>query len=140
MMSFNNFFLKYKLNNKAASNIKTYQVLSSLSLSDISVYLRDGPFDSDIGLVNLHPFECTHWVLYIHENFFDSYGCAPPQKLSKYIIKLNGLCFYSEYKIQRLTNKRDSYCTRYCLYIIYLTKVISLDFQSAVFNLNYQMM
>ena len=36
------------------------------------------------------------------------------KKLSKFIIKQNGYCLYSEYQIQ----KDDSYCAGYCLYII----------------------
>ena len=81
---------KYKLKNKATSNIKILQVLSSLSLNDIEIYLRDGPFISDIGIVNLHPSKGSHWVCYINENFFDSYGVVCPRKLSKFITKRNG--------------------------------------------------
>ena len=54
-MSFNDFVHKYKLKNEATSKIKFYQVFSSLSLNDIRIYLRDGPFKSDIGIVNLQP-------------------------------------------------------------------------------------
>ena len=133
-MAVNDFIKKYNLRNKATSNIKIQQVLSSLSLNDVWVYLREGPFGSDVGIVNLHPSEGTHWVCYINENYFDSYGCAPPEKLSKFIIKRNGYCLYSEYQIQ----KNDSFCASYCLYIIYLTKVLGIDFKSAVLNLYYQ--
>ena len=105
MITFNDFIKKYKLKNKATSNIKTQQVLSSLSLIDVGTYLRDGPFKSDNGNVNLHPSKRTHWVPYLNENYFDSYGCAPPKKLSKFIIKRNGYCLYSEYQIQ----KNDSF-------------------------------
>ena len=135
MLTFNRFVKRYKLKNKATSNIKIHQILSSLSLSDIEIYLRDGPFESDIGIVNLHPSKGTHWVLYIHGNYFDSYGITPPKKLSKFIINRNGYCLYSEYQIQ----KNDSFCASYCLYIIYLTKVLGIDFKSAVLNLYYQM-
>ena len=138
ILTFNDFIEKYNLKNKATSNIKIQQVLSSLKLNDIGIYLRDGPFSSDIGIVSLHPSKGTHWVVYIKEIYFDNYGCSPPQKLSKFIIKRNGHCFYSEYKIQGLTSKRDFYCASYCLYIIYLTKVIGIDFKSAVLNLYYQ--
>ena len=134
MMTFNNFVRKYDLKNKATSNIKIQQVLSSLSLNDIGIYLRDGPFESDIGIVNLHPSRGTHWVCYINENYFDSYGCIPPKKLSKFIMKQNGYCLCSEYQIQ----KNDSFCASYCVYIIYLTKVLGIDFNSAVLNLYYQ--
>ena len=138
MMTFNEFFKKYNLKNRATSNIKIQQVLSSLSLKDVEIYLRDGPFSTDVGIVNLHPSKGSHWVLYINGNYFDSYGCTFPQKLSKFIIKRNGYCLYSEYKIQGLTNKRDSYCASSCLYTIYSTKVIGIDFKSAVLNLYYQ--
>ena len=134
MITFNDFIKKFNLKNKATSNIKIQNILSSLSLNDVGIYLRDGPFSSDIGIVNLHPSKGTHWVCYINENYFDSYGCAPPKKLSKFIIKRNGYCLYSEYQIQ----KNDSYCASYCLYIIYLTKVLGIDFRSAVLNLYYQ--
>ena len=113
-MLFNDFVKKYKLKNKATSNIKIQQVLSSLSLNDVGIYLRDGAFESDIGIVILHPSKRTHWVYYIIENYFDSYGVVCPKKLSKFIIKRNGYCLYSEYQ----TQKNDSYCARFCLYII----------------------
>jgi len=133
-MTFNDFIKKYKLKNKATSNIKIQQVLSSLSLNDVGIYLRDGPFSTDTGIVNLHPSKGTHWVCYIHQNYFDSYGVVCPKKLSKFIIKRYGYCLYSEYQIQ----KNDSFCASYCLYIIHLTKVIGIDFKSAVLNLYYQ--
>ena len=134
MMTFNDFIKKHNLRNKATSNMKIHQVLSSLSLNDIGIFLRDGPFESDIGIVNLHPSKRTHWVCYINENYFDSYGIVCPKKLSKFIIKQNGYCLYSEYQIQ----KNDSYCASYCLYIIYLTKVLGIDFKSTVLKLYYQ--
>ena len=133
-MSFDDFIKKYKLKNKPTSNIKIHQVLSSLSLNNVGIYLRDGSFESYIGIVNLHPSKGTHWVCYINENYFDSYGVVCPKKLSKFIIKRNGYCLYSEYQIQ----KNDSFCASYCLYILYLTKVLDIDFKSAVLNLYYQ--
>ena len=134
MITFNDFVHKHKIKNKATSNIKIQNILSSLSLNDVGIYLRDGPFSSDIGIVNLHPSKGTHWVCYINENYFDSYGCSPPKKLAKFIINRNGYCLYSEYQIP----KNDSFCASYCLYIIYLTEVIDIDFKSAVLNLYYQ--
>ena len=136
MMTFNEFIKKFNLKNKATSNIKIQEVLKKMGLdSEVGVYLRDGPFGSDIGIVNLHPFRGSHWVCYINEIYFDSYGCVCPKKLSKFIMKRNGYCLYSEYQIQ----KNDSFCASYCLYIIYLTKVLGNDFKSAVLNLYYQM-
>ena len=134
MITFNDFIKKHNLKNKATSNIKIQQVLNSIGLNNIGIYLRDGPFESDIGIVNLHPSKETHWVCYINENYSDSYGVVCPKKLSKLIIKRNGYCLYSEYQIQ----KNDSFCASYCLYIIYLTKIVGIDFKSAVLNLYYQ--
>ena len=134
-MSFNDVIKKHNLRNKATSNIKIQQVLNSIGLNNVGTYLRDGPFSNDIGIVNLHPSKGTHWVCYINKNFFDSYGCVCPKKLSKFIIKRNGYCLYSEYQIQ----KNESFCASYCLYIIYLTKVLGIVFKSAVLNLYYQM-
>ena len=91
------------MKNKATSNIKICQVLSFLSLNKVGTCLRDGLFSIDIGNVNLHPSKGTHWVAPINENYFDSYGCLPPQKL--FIIKRNGHCLNCEYKIQGLTKK-----------------------------------
>ena len=134
ILTFNDFIKKYNLKNKATSNIKIQQVLSSLSLNNVGIYLRDDSFSTDIGIVNLHPSRGTHWVVYINENYFDSYSCSPPKKLSKFIIKRNRYCLYSEYQIQ----KNDSFCASYCLYIIYLIKVLGIDFKSSVLNLYYQ--
>ena len=134
MMEFNDFVKKFDLKNKPTSNIKIQQVLDSMGLNNVGIYLRDGFFKSDIGFVNLHPSKGTHWVCYKNENYFDSYGVVCPKKLSKFIIKQNGYCLYSEYQIQ----KNDSYCASYCLYIIYLTKVLGIDFKFAVLNLYYQ--
>ena len=135
MITFNDFVKKYNLKNKATSNIKIYEVLKNIRLdTKVGIYLRDSAFSTDIGIVNLHPSRGTHWVCYINENYFDSYGCVCPKKLSEFIIKRNGYCLYSEYQIQ----KNDSFCASYCLYIIYLTKVLDIDFKSAVLNLYYQ--
>ena len=101
-MTFNEFIKKYNLKNIATSNIKIQNILSSLSLNDIGIYLRDGPFKSVIGIVNLHPSKGTHWVCYINEKYFDSYGIVCPKKLSKFIIKQNGYCLYSEYRFKKM--------------------------------------
>ena len=78
ILTFNEFIKKHNLRNKATSSIKIQQALSSLSLNDVGIYLRDGPFISDIGIVNLHPSKGTYWVCYINENYFDSYGVVCP--------------------------------------------------------------
>ena len=72
------------------------------------------------------------------KKFFDSYGSSPAKQLFNIIIKRNGPCLYSEYKIQGLTNKKDSYCASYCLYILYLKKLLGIDLKSVFLNLYYQ--
>ena len=54
-MTFIDFVHENNLKNKSTSNIKIQYVLSSLSLDDVGIYLRHGPFSSDIGIVNLYP-------------------------------------------------------------------------------------
>ena len=54
--------------------MKIQQVSLSLSLNGVRIYLRDRPLESDIGIVNLHWPKWTHWVAYINEKYFDSYG------------------------------------------------------------------
>ena len=63
-MTFNDFIKKYNLKNKATSNIKIKQVLGSIGLGNVGIYLRDGPFSNAIGIVNLHPTK-GHFVFVI---------------------------------------------------------------------------
>ena len=107
MRLFNGFFHKYELKNKAAIKPKVCQVFSSLSLNDVGIYLRNGSVSSDIGVVTLHSSKRTHRVSYINEVYFDSYGCGPSYRLSKYKIKPNGHCLFSENNLQGLTIKQD---------------------------------
>ena len=112
------FIIKNKLKNKATSNIEIQKVLGSIGLDKVGIYLRDNPFSIVIGFVILHPSKGTHWVVYLNEIYFDSYGCSPNPKISKLFIQREDPCLYSEYKIQGLTNKRDFYCATFCLYTL----------------------
>ena len=73
-MTFNSFIEKYKLKNQATTNKKIQQVVCSIGLSNVGIHLRDGPFRSDIGIINIHPTKGTHRVAYLTEIYFDSYG------------------------------------------------------------------
>lgn len=126
-LSFKEFVDKYALKNAATTNIKIQQILNQLHLPT-KVYMRDDTFSTDSGIVNLHPTKGTHWVMFVDENYFDSYGCPPPKNVLNQINKGT----YSEYQIQ----KNDSYCAAYCLYVLYLTQIIG--FKKAVLNLYYQ--
>ena len=83
-MLFNDSVHKHNLKNKATSNKKIQQVLSFIGLDNVGIFLGDGSFSRDIGIVNLHPYKGTHLVCFINENYFDSYGCSPAQKLTKF--------------------------------------------------------
>ena len=130
--SFSEFLLKYNLKNEATSNIKIQEVLKKLNLSNtVGIFLRDDDFNTDIGIVNLHPYRGSHWVCYIGRFYFDSFGCPPPENIKNYIKSKYKSCIYSEYQIQ----KYDSLCASYCLYIIYYTTL--LDFKKANLVLYY---
>ena len=103
----------YKI--RQTTKIKIQNIISSLTLNDVGIYLVDCPIEADRGIVNLHPSKGTHWVAYNNQNYFDSYGCSLPQKLSTFIKKRNGNCLFSKYKVQGLTSKKDSFCAAYCL-------------------------
>ena len=79
-ITFNDFVHKFNLKHKATSNIQIRQVFGSFGLYNVGIYLRDGPFPSDIGVVSLHPSKGTHWVCSINEIFFDSYGVVCRKK------------------------------------------------------------
>ena len=72
MMLFSDCFHKNKLKNKATSNIKIHQFLSSSGLDNVDIYLIDGPFSSVVRMATLHPSKGTHWVAFINKYFFDS--------------------------------------------------------------------
>ena len=113
-------------------------MISSVRLDRVDIYLGDGSFSSDLGNVNSDTSKGSHWVVNINEIFFDSFGCATPQKLSKFLIKRIGQCLFSKYKIRGMTSEKDFYCAVYCFCINYLIKFIEIEFKSAVLNLYYQ--
>ena len=130
-LSFKEFVEKYGLKDEITSNVKIKEILNDLKIP-CGIYMRDDKFTTTSCIVNLHPSVGTHWVMYTNQNYFDSYGTPSPLKIMSFIksAKLRGI--YSEYKIQ----KDDSYRAAYCLYVLYLTKI--LGFKNAVLILYYQ--
>ena len=129
---FKEFVEKCGLKNEATSNVKIKEILNELKIP-CGIYMRDDKLTTTssggfAGIVNLHPTKGTHWVMFINEFYFDSYGCPPPLNIMSFI----KYGFYSEYQIQ----KNDRYCAAYCLYVLYLTQIIG--FKNAVLNLYYQ--
>ena len=46
---------------KAASSREIKHIPFSLCLNDVKIYLTDGPFTTNVGIVNLQPIKKTHW-------------------------------------------------------------------------------
>ena len=84
-------------------------MLSSLSPMDVGIYLKDGPFESNIAIVYLHASRETHWLAYVNHNFFVPCGCFARQNLFKGNTKRIGN-FFSEYKLQGLTSRKSFFC------------------------------
>ena len=62
MMSFSDFVHNYGLRNKSASILKIQNILISLASKDVRIFLGNGTFSGDLGIVNIHPTKGTHWV------------------------------------------------------------------------------
>ena len=82
-MKLNEFVQTFTLKSKATSNIKIQQDLFSIALDNNNIHLTDGPFSRITGIVILHLSKGRHWVAFINENYFESYGHVPPKKISK---------------------------------------------------------
>ena len=101
--------------------------------SKVGIQLRGGSFSTNDGIFNRHPIKGTHWLCFIKDCYFDSYGFSPlEKKFHKTYKNKHGKGIYSEYQIQKI----DSFFASYAFYMIYLTKVISIDFESGVLNLH----
>ena len=98
----------------------------------MEIYVRDDIVSANFGIINLHPSRGTHWVCYIGNYCFDSYGCAPPKIILNYIKSRYGNCVYSEYQIQK-----NNLCGSYCSYILFCMLLYSMNFKTAVLNLYY---
>ena len=126
--SFKDILKKHNLKNEVPTNKKILEVLKKIcnhnrvgvfaeqNHNEVRIFMRDSNLSGDIGIVNLHPTKGTHWVLFINNYYFDSYGCPSPKNILKYIKFKYDKCIYSEYR----TQKQDSLCASYCLYIIFL--------------------
>ena len=114
-MTFNDFVHKNSLKNKATSNIKTYEVLKKIGLDPkMGIFLRDGTFLTNYGIVNLHPSKESHLVCFNKVCYFDPYACPPLENFPNFTKSKHGKCIFSESHIRR----NDSFCGSYVLYIM----------------------
>ena len=135
MMSFNDFIREYSLKDKATSNTMIPEVFKKVRLhSKMRIFLRDGNVSTNYGTLNLQPSKGDHWVCFIRDCCFYAYGCALPKKLPKYIKNKHWEYFMSENQFQQ----SSSFCASYVSNTLYLTKVLGIDFKSAVLNLYHQ--
>ena len=51
--------------------------------------MRNAKFTTYSGIINLHPTKGTHWVMFVTEFYFDSYGCPPPTNILNHIKKVS---------------------------------------------------
>ena len=78
-LSLKDFVQKYVFEKKnTTSKIKLQQVMKKVGLdSKVRISLRVGSFLANSDILNLHPCKRTHWLGYIDDCYFDSYGCHP---------------------------------------------------------------
>ena len=93
-LSFKEFVEKYRLKNEATSNVIIKEILNMLRASSeldtaCGIYMRDDKFTTTSGIVNLHPTKGTHWVMFVNEFYFDSYGCPPSTNRLNHIKKVS---------------------------------------------------
>ena len=62
--------------------------------SKVGIYLKDGNFSSNYGILNVHPSMGTQWVCFKENCSFDSYGCPPPKKILSYLKNKHRKCFF----------------------------------------------
>ena len=65
-LSLKEFIEKYRLQNKATSNVKIKEILNELD-TPCGIYMGDDKFITTSGIVNLHPTKGTHWVMFVNE-------------------------------------------------------------------------
>ena len=128
ILTFEEFNNKFNIDNSAMSNIRIKDIGKDISLTPIEIVMRDqGTCLADQTpdntsepnvkiIVNLHPTDCTHWVLVIRREggpvyYFDSFGVErPPLFLEEYVDLGSN---------ERIQQYDESNCGTYCLYMIY---------------------
>ena len=112
------------------------QILSfPSSLNGVGICVKDVPFTTDVGIINLHPTKGTKWNAYITRKYFDSYGMSSTEKLSKFVLKRKGSRLNSGNKIWGSRQKKTFFIAALCLHKIYSTKYLGMGFKPAVLTL-----
>ena len=56
--------------------------------------MRYNKFSTTDGIVTFQPIKGRHWVRYIDQDVFDSYGCPPPKYYQIFSPKRYGKCVF----------------------------------------------
>ena len=119
-LSFKEFLDRYELKDKATSNVKLNKNILDIFMNEMNihdpcgVYMRDAALATNSGIVKIHLTKGSHWVMFVDEFYFDSYGCPPSVKVMNHLnMSQVNRSIYSESLLQ----KNDSYCAAYCLYV-----------------------
>ena len=129
ILTFEEFNNKFNIDNNAMSDIRIRDIGKDISLTPIEIVMRDetpdiindprsGFANNNFNIiVNLHPADCTHWVLVIRREggpvyYHDSFGVETPSFFLEEYIDLGSN--------ERIQHYDESYCGAYCLYMICL--------------------
>ena len=120
ILTFEEFNNKFNIDNNAMSDIRIKDIGKDISLTPIEI-MRDQTPDNTSEpnvniIVNLHPTDGTHWVLFIRREggpvyYVDIFGVETPPLLLEYVDLGSN---------ERIQQYDESYCGAYCLYMIYL--------------------
>ena len=71
-LTFEEFIIRFSIDNKPMSDIKIGDIRKDMSITPIEIVMRDRTPNKIIEnnfniIVNLHPYDGTHWVLVIEE-------------------------------------------------------------------------
>ena len=117
ILTFEEFNNKFNIDNNAMSDTRIKDVGKDISLTPIEIVMRDQTLDNTSEpnfniIVNLHPTDGTHWVLFIRREggpvyYFDSFGVETlPLFLEEYVDLGSN---------ERIQQYDESYCGAYCL-------------------------
>ena len=118
ILTFEEFNNKFNIDNNAMSDIRIKDIGKDISLTPIEIVMRDQTPDNTSEanvniIVNLHPTDSTHWVLFIRREggpvyYVDIFVVETPPLLLEYVDLGSN---------ERIQQYDESYCGAYCLYI-----------------------
>ena len=99
----------------ATSNVQIKEILNELNIP-AGIYMGDDASTTKRGIVYLHPTKGRHWVMLVDQNYFDSYGCAPPNNLLNQIKRSRLIVFIQNIKSKKVIGNAQRFV--YVFYIL----------------------